>query len=46
MAGLLLATESINLQGASEAPVVKDCALHFHLSAIEGCLYPNAYKAW
>lgn len=31
----LLAAEWITLQGASEAPVVKDGVLHFHLLAIE-----------
>ena len=42
----LLAAEWITLQGASEAPVVKDGVLHFHLLAIEVFHYPNAYTAW
>src|SRR5437764_820668 len=41
-----LAAGSITLQGASEAPAVKDSELHFHLLAIGVCRYPNVYKAW
>jgi hypothetical protein len=40
------AAGSITLRGASEAPVVKDSVLNFHLSAIEVCRYPNVYTAW
>src|SRR5881392_2172830 len=41
-----LAAGSITLQGASEAPAVKDCELHFHPWAIAVFRYLNVYKAW
>ena len=41
-----LAAVLIILQGANEAPVEKDCVLHFRLLAIGVCRYPNVYKAW
>src|SRR4051794_35812533 len=41
-----LAAEVIILPTASEAPVAKDYALHFHLLAIVTCRYLIVYKAW